>query len=157
MADYFPPASFYFKVFFKIEGARINSETSFQEVSGLTVDSSPEEVPEGGLLQYSHKLPTTPKYSNLVLKRGLLTDSKVRTWIEDGINKFKFSPAIVTIALLNQFAGEKANAQTLMTWTVYNAWPVKWEVSNFNSQGNELVIESIELAYNYFEAKKRAG
>lgn len=35
-------------------------------------------------------------------------------------------------------------------WTFYNAYSVKYSVSDIKSQENELVIESIELAYTYF-------
>jgi len=35
-------------------------------------------------------------------------------------------------------------------WTFYNAYPVKYSVSDLKSQENELVLESIELAYTYF-------
>ncbi|MEM8906603.1 MAG: phage tail protein [Bacteroidota bacterium] len=141
----YPPVGFYFKVSF--QGGGINSETSFQEVSGLSVDNAPEEVTEGGVLQFRHRLPTTPKYSNLVLKRGLLTDSNLRQWIEKGINEFSFTPILVTVDLLN------AEANPLMSWVLHNAWPVKWEVSSFDSMSNSLTVETFELAYDYFEAK----
>lgn len=153
MSEYYPPAGFYFKVTFENPKGGLYSETSFKEVSGLTVDNSPEEVTEGGLLEYRHRLPTAAKYSNLVLKRGLVTDSKLRTWVEDGLKKFEYTPLVVTIELLNQFADEGANPAPLMSWKVYNAWPVKWEVSQFESMSNDIVIETLELAFSYFETK----
>jgi phage tail-like protein len=37
-----------------------------------------------------------------------------------------------------------------MTWNVVHAYPIKWSVSEFNAEKSQLAIESIELAYNYF-------
>lgn len=145
MSNNYPPVGFYFKVMF--QATDLKSETSFKEVSGLNVNIAPEEIKEGGNLQFVHRLPTTPKYSNLVLKRGLVKDSGLRKWIEKGINEFTFTPAIVTIELMDE------KGKPLMSWVCTNAWPVKWEVSNFNSMDNELVIESIELAFDAFTVK----
>jgi len=153
MANSYPPAGFYFKVIFTSTSGDFTSETSFKEVSGLTVDTSPEEIEEGGLLSFKHRLPTTYKYSNLVLKRGLITDSKLRKWVEKGVNEFTFTPLTVTIHLLGAPESDGGEPQILMTWTVHNTWPVKWDVARFDSESNEVVVESIELAFSYFEAK----
>ncbi|MEO1513379.1 MAG: phage tail protein [Bacteroidota bacterium] len=141
----YPPVSFYFKVNFT--GGGISAETSFKEVSGLTVDIEVDEVVEGGNLQFRHRLPKTPKYPDLVLKRGLVTDSSLRTWMEKAINEFTFTPIVLTVQLLNE------QGSPTMSWTVHNARPLKWEISRFDSQSNELALESITLAYDYFEMK----
>lgn len=152
MPDYFPPVGFYFKVVFKDTKGGLLSETSFKEVSGLSVDTSPEEISEGGLLGFHHRLPTTPRYSNLILKRGLLKDSKLRDWVNKATRQFEFTPLLVSIELLDQFAKSGANPSALMTWKVYNARPVKWELSAFDSLSNEVLIETLELAFDYFES-----
>jgi phage tail-like protein len=41
-----------------------------------------------------------------------------------------------------------------MQWTFNNAYPVKYAVSDLNSQESNIAIESIELAYTYFEISK---
>lgn len=152
MAIPYPPVGFYFKVVFTNSSGDFSSETSFKEVSGLSVDTSPEEIGEGGVLNYKHRLPTTYKYTNLVLKRGLITDSKLRKWVEKGVNEFSFTPLTVTIQLLGAPKTEGGDPQILMTWTAHNVWPVKWDVARFDSQANEVAVESIELAFSYFEA-----
>lgn len=141
----YPPVGFYFRVSFN--GGGINSETSFKEVSGINVNIEPEEITEGGLLQFRHRLPSTPKYTNLVLKRGLVTDSNLRKWIEKAVEEFTFTPITVMVSLLNP------KGSPLMSWNFYNVWPVKWEVANFDSMNNALTIESIELAFDYFKTK----
>ena len=37
-----------------------------------------------------------------------------------------------------------------LSWTVERAWPLRWEVSSLNSQDNKLLVETLELSYNYF-------
>ena len=74
----------------------------------------------------------------------MLTDSKVIKWCLDAFQNRDFSPAQIAVILLNE------DHQPLKTWNVFNAWPRKWSVSDFNAQENALVIETLELSYNYF-------
>ncbi|MGB1450867.1 MAG: phage tail protein, partial [Marinirhabdus sp.] len=60
------------------------------------------------------------------------------------IESFQFSPTDLTVKLLNEAH------EPLITWNVVHAYPVKWDVGDFNAEENKLVIETIELAYNYF-------
>ena len=81
MADYYPPVGFHFRVTFGI--GEDDYDHRFQDVSGLSVQIGTEELKEGGLNAYVHKLPTQVKYGNLVLKRGMLLGSVVVDWIKD--------------------------------------------------------------------------
>ena len=38
-----------------------------------------------------------------------------------------------------------------MRWNLSRAWPVKLEGSTLNAQGNEVAIETLELAHEGFE------
>lgn len=151
---YYPPTSFYFKVSFNnLQGQGKNGETSFKEVSGLGVSNSTETITEGGLLEYQHKLPTNYSYTNVVMKRGLLLDSALRQWVEDAVKKFEFKPLTVQIELLKPGAKPSSNPSAIKTWTLHNAWPVKWELSNLDSLQNDVLIETMELAFSYLETK----
>ena len=44
-----------------------------------------------------------------------------------------------------QLLDEKGNPT--MTWTLNNAWPTKITAPTLKSDGNEIAIESIEVAY----------
>jgi phage tail-like protein len=145
MAAYYPPVGFHFKVHFTGIGG--DSDTQFQEVSGLTAEISVEELPVGGENKFTHRLPTRSKYSNLILKRGMLTDSKLIEWLTNAIENFKFKPVDLSIFLLNE------DHQVLATWNFIHAYPVKWAISDFKALENSLVVETIELAYQYFTRK----
>lgn len=140
---YYPPVSFYFKVEFP--GISDSStDNSFQSVSGLNVEFETETFKEGGENRFEHKLPVRTRYTDLVLKRGLLADSKVLKWCKDAFESLVFQPTTVIVHLLNE------KGQPLKTWNVVNAWPKKWSVSDFKSDDNSVVVESFELSYQYF-------
>lgn len=136
------PVVFHFKVEF---GATSPDEDNrFQEVTGLSAEVTTEELREGGVNDYVHRLPNGAKYGNLVMKRGLINDSEVAGWFRDAIENFVFDPKDVTVTLLNE------EHDPLASWEFLRAYPVKWSVSDFKAQDNALAIESLELAYRSF-------
>lgn len=151
---YYPPVGFYYKVLFQgLEGNTTVKEAGFKEISGLSTESQKEDITEGGSLEYRHKLPSPAQSTNLVMKRGLIVDSELSKWIEKGINEFSYKPLTVIVQLLEQDSDINEKTKPLMSWTFYKVWPVKWEVANFDSLSKDIVVESIELAYDYFEVK----
>ncbi|TXK50297.1 phage tail protein [Pontibacter qinzhouensis] len=139
---YYPPVGFHFLVEF--QGIGNDNDVRFQSVSGLNVEFDTESFKEGGQNQYEHKLPVRAKFSDLVLKRGMLTDSELITWCTDALFNREFRPAQVIVKLLNP------EHQPLKTWKVNRAWPRKWAVSDFNASENSVVVETLELSFSYF-------
>lgn len=139
-----PAVGFHFLVAFELFPQR-DIDFRFQEVNGLNVTVETESVPEGGENRFVHKLPTRTTYGNIVLKRGLFTFSGVIEWCRDAIENFNFKPTNVLISLLND------QHIPLNSWYVVNAIPVKWEVSSFNAEQSQAVIETLTLSYRYFK------
>ncbi len=147
MAGYYPPVGFHFGVEFTNLGKNDN-DTRFQSVTGLSVDYETETFKEGGENRFEHVLPVRTKYTDLVLKRGLLAkDSNVFEWCMKAFQQREFKVTNLLITLLNE------NHEPLKTWNVVNAWPKKWSVSDFNAETNAIVIETLELKYNYFTVR----
>ncbi len=146
MSDY-PAVGFYFSLAFK--GSNGVSETSFKEVSGLNMEMGTDEIEEGGLNDYKHQIPTGRKHQNLVLKRGYSKDKALTKWCEKTIMG-GLSEAISTETITVKLLDEKG--KPLKSWSFYNAWPIKWELSAFESEKNEVVMESVEFAYAYFKS-----
>ncbi len=143
---YYPPAGFYFKLGFT--GITVANDAAFQEASGLSVEMGVEEFSEGGENRFKHRLPSVPKFQNLVLKRGAVpSGSQLYTWcketFESGFSA-TIQPKTITLTMLNP------NSDPMMIWDFINAWPVKWNFSDFKSQESVLAIETIEFAYQYF-------
>ena len=142
MADYYPPLGFYYQVKFGISEDK--NDMRFQSLSGLSVEYDYENYKEGGENRFEHKLPVRTKYTDLVLKRGMLTDSTVLSWFLDAFRNRIFSPADINVILMNE------KGEPLRTWKVAHAIPKKWLVSDLNANESSVVIETLELTYRYF-------
>jgi phage tail-like protein len=148
MTDYYPPWGFHYRVDFSVSQEK--NDVRFQSLSGLTVEYDTEEYREGGENRFVHKLPVRTKYSDLVLKRGMLVGPGVLTgnslvkWFLDALNERAFTPDDVTVVLLNE------KSEQLRAWKIAHAVPRKWTVSDFNAGESSLVIETLELTYRYF-------
>ncbi len=143
---YYPPVSFHFSVEFI--GVGNDNDARFQSVGGLNMELEVENIKEGGQNLFEHKLPGRSKFSELSLKRGLLLDSEVVQWIKEALYNRDFKPANMNIKLLG------SDHQPLLTWQVFNAWPRKWSVSDLNATENTVMVETLEIAYNYFTVQK---
>lgn len=135
MADY-PMTAFHFSVDWG--GAKVG----FSEVSGLTVETELVEYRDGSSPEFTKiKMPGLKKYSNITLKRGILSaDNEFFDWF-DQVQMNKPERRDVQIKLLNE------DHDPVMTWDVKNAWPVKVEGPGLKSDGNDVAVESIELAH----------
>lgn len=148
MATYYPPVGFHFSVRFLFPDGEDDADMRFQTVSGLDIQVNTESIREGGENRFEHALPLRTQYSNLILRRGLLKDSKVVDWCLEAFKNLQFEPVDMTVSLLN------TKHEPLMTWNIVRAWPLKWSVSEFNAEQSALVIETLELKYNYFTIQK---
>lgn len=141
-AGYYPPWGFYYKVEFGI--SKVTDDARFQSVSGLAVEYDYESFKEGGENRFEHKLPVRTKYADMVLKRGMLTDSEVIQWFLAAFRDRDFKPTDISVILMNE------KSEPLRTWNVAHAIPKKWLVSDFNANESSIVIETMELTYRYF-------
>jgi len=144
-SDLYPPVGFHFKVEFNLEGlSGEDREARFQEVVGFKKDLCVEEYKEGGENRFAHRFPLPASYTNLVLKRGVLLNSKLIDWCFDAIDNFIFEPTDVMVTLLNE------ENNPVIAWNFVGAYPLKWSTTDLKAQDNSLLIESLELVYKYF-------
>jgi len=113
---------------------------SFSEVSGLEANTEFEEYREGGVNEYTHKLPTVTKYPNLVLKRGITESTFLYDWYEE-VLRGNIERNSITVILLGH------QREEVKKWTFENAFPIKWSTSNLVSTGNSIDIETVELVH----------
>ncbi len=139
----YPPVGFSFWVSFEISDEVI--DMAFQDVSGIGMELQTEDIVEGGENRFTQKLPTRASYTPLVLKRGLAVQSKLADWCRDAIENLSIKPSTIIVALLND------KQEPLIAYRFLNAYPLKWSVSNFNAESSTIVIESLELYYQYFK------
>ena len=142
---------------FELNIGGISGDAAFKEASGLQMEMTTEEVACGGENRFKYRLPGVMKFNNLVLKRGLIAnDSQLSNWFTElfksGLNNL-IKPKDIELSLLGIDKENENKRIKLSKWSFVNAYPVKWQASDFDSMKNELVIETIEFAYNYFEKK----
>ena len=115
---------------------------SFEEVSGLDVEAQPIEYRHGDSPVFSAiKMPGLKKYGNVTMKKGVFkSDNTFWDWFNQiKMNTVKRLP--VTISLLDE------EGKPTMVWTLTNAWPTKVTGTDLKSEGNEVAVETIEVAH----------
>ena len=135
-----PYSAFNFIV--EINGQQI---AAFQEVTGLDSENTPIDYREGAdKLNSVRKLPGKEEYKNLVLRRGLSGNLELWNWrkeVRDGGTAFP-PTRDVTIQLQNDVH------ESVYKWKLTNAWCAKLSGPSLNAKGNEIAIETMELAFD---------
>jgi phage tail-like protein len=128
------------------------TRVGFSEVSGLTQEKQAIEYRDGSFNEYSSmKMPGIPKYSNITLKRGVVAgDNDFMNWLST-VKLNTVDRRDLVISLLNE------EHSPVMTWKVHRAFPVKVEGPQLKAAGNEVAIESIELAHEGLEVQNEAA
>jgi phage tail-like protein len=133
----YPLPKFHFSV--EWGGKRIG----FTEASGLDAETEVIEYREGSSPEYNKlKMPGMQKHSNVTLKRGTFTGDN------DFFDWWKTTRALGTperrdiiISLLNE------SHTPVFVWKVKNAFPTKVQATDLKADGNEVAIETLELAH----------
>jgi phage tail-like protein len=135
MAQY-PLPKFHFRV--EWGGTRIG----FTEVTGLEVSTDLIEYRDGASPEYSKiKMPGMQKFGNITLKRGIFkSDNEYYNWWNThALNTIERRD--ITISLLNE------SHEPVVVWKIKNAWPVKVQSTDLKGDGNEVAVETIEIAH----------
>jgi len=136
MTDY-PLPKFHFQA--EWGGVRIG----FTEISGLDVETEVIEFRDGASKEYSkRKMPGMQKFTNVTMKRGVFASDNdyYKWWNTVALNTVERRD--VTVSLLNE------KHEPVLVWKIKNAWPTKIASTDLKSDGNEVAIESIELAHD---------
>ncbi|MDR1632378.1 MAG: phage tail protein [Dysgonamonadaceae bacterium] len=130
------------KFYFSVKVDKDLAEGTFQEVSGLDVEAQIIEYRHGSSPDFSTiKMPGIKKYGNVTLKKGIFKgDNKFWDWFNQ-IKLNTIERQAVTISLLDE-----GGAPT-MVWTLKNAWPTKITGTDMKSDGNEVAVETLEIAH----------
>ena len=125
----------------------INGEAvaAFQEISGLDSENRPIEYREGAdPMNTVHKVPGLEFYPNLRASRGIKCSMELWEWrkeVRDGGSSYP-PTRDVTIKLLDE------KHEPVLKWKLTNAWCTKLSGPTLNAKGNEIAIETLEIAYD---------
>jgi phage tail-like protein len=117
----------------------------FSEVAIAETTIEAVEYREGTDPAHVRKLSGLTKYGNVTLKAGMTTGADAMDlfrWhkdISDGlIGEKRRNVAIVAL--------DESGKKDVARFTITDAWPVKYDPSDLNGKGNEVLIELLELA-----------
>ncbi|MFC5468661.1 phage tail protein [Cohnella suwonensis] len=117
----------------------------FSEVFGLETQIEYEEIREGGVNGYVHRLPKGVRNASIVLKRGLSSSQELWNWYSQA-TLGKVTRKSGSIILYKQDGAE------LCRWNFFDAYPTKWSGPSLNAASSDVAIETIELAHNGIKA-----
>jgi len=121
------------------------TQAGFSEVAIAETTIDAVDYREGTDPPHVRKLSGLTKYGNITLKWGLTsggTALDLFKWHNDVSNgQIKERRKKVVIVVLDE-SGQTDSAR----FVVSDAWPVKYDPSDLNAKGNEVMIELLELA-----------
>lgn len=112
----------------------------FSDCAGLTSETEVQEYAEGGLHTHTWRLPGRSKQANVTLKRGLV--SKVLWDWYEAIRAGRFTARNATILI-----HDPSGSEDLVEFQLVDAFPVKWMGPELGALGNNLAIETLEVAH----------
>ena len=130
------------KFTFQVTGLADVATVSFQEVSGLETETQTIQYRQGNSPQFTPiKMPGLPKGGNVTMRKGVFANTpNLWTWF-DSVTMNTIQRATVVVNLLDE------SGKPSMSWTLSNAFPTKITGTDLKSDGNEVAVESLEVAY----------
>lgn len=131
------------------------AQCAFSNIDGLNVEIEVIEYRTGGEVDTVRKSPGMAKYENLVLKRG---KSNSKVWIEWVNQVFNLENGFAQTQSLADFRKDltivlydrPGSDSVKTTWNIKYAWPCKVSYESLDGEGNDVLYETIELAYEGF-------
>jgi phage tail-like protein len=118
-------------------------KAGFQEVSGLNIEVMSADYRNGNeKVNHVRKINTMYKIGDITLKRGLMGATDLYQWILATRNGDQSVRRNITIQLRDE-----AGANTVMTWRLTNARPIKYTAPSLNAKtGTDVAIEELVLS-----------
>jgi phage tail-like protein len=149
MAESAPLHVFRFHVSFKraaLRGAPAGGSVelcrgAFAECTGLEATMEPKVIKAGGM-NYGPAQRTGPvSFSTVVLKRGITSSSELWQWFQS------VAGGGYAMRLSVEIAVRDGRGETVHTWGLQRALPVKFKTADLNARGTEIGVEELHLAH----------
>jgi phage tail-like protein len=96
----------------------------------------------------ARKIPGRVHYGNLVLKRGVIGVLDLYHWWNQLRNGDIGAYRTVSIQLQNE-----DRTETVLVWRLYRCWPVRYQFTNLQAQGKQVLLEILELAFERLDVE----
>ncbi len=131
----------------------------FQSVTGMSVKRAVDPLTEGGLNNYAYEFPGHVSYEHITLGAGLTSSEFFWEWMIEG--QYDGRVQAKNFVLVQRRPNpDYASAsddifKEIKRWNFFNAFPVGWKISDLSlDDSQKIVIESLELSFDYFELRK---
>jgi len=135
----------------------------FQSISGMSIKRDVEPLTEGGLNAYTYEFPGHVSYEHITFEGGLTSSSFFWDWMVEGQLDGRAEAKNFTLVQRrpnpdydpNGSDEQKKIFVEIKLWNFSGAYPVSWKISDLDLDNSEkIVIESLELSFDYFELQK---
>jgi phage tail-like protein len=126
---------------FRVELDGIQS-AAFSEATIPDSTTDPVDYREGTDPPHQKKLSGLTKYGNVTLKKGITDNLELYDWRKS----IEASGAVknrknISLILVDEEGNDKSR------WDIVEAWPTKYDPSDFSAKGNEVLIETLEIVH----------
>lgn len=135
-----------FRYWVESEGVLVGS---FIECSGLRMQREVLEVREGGVNDYTHKLPGRTTYGQLTLSKGIMFSNHLWEWYEEGMTDGKVIKAPITITQFSSYFNLPAR-----WYDIEDAFPESWSVSSLRTDSSSYAVETLVLTFKTLKVTK---
>ena len=117
-------------------------QAGFSEVTIPDITAEPIEYRNGDEAPHVRKIPGLIKYGNVVLKWGVTDSLELYKWHNEIVSgNISKSRKKVSILILDEQGNQK------IRWNFVEAWPTKYDAPDLNAKGNDISIETLEIAH----------
>jgi phage tail-like protein len=136
-----PLRSFRFRV--EIDGI---TQAGFSECTFGDAATEAVEYREGTDPTHPRKLTGQTKYANITLKWGITDSTDLYDWHKTIVDKGALdNRKNLAIILVDEAGNDKSR------WELEEAWPTKYDPTDFNATSNDVAIETLEIVTERFE------
>ncbi len=114
---------------------------AFSECSGLEATMEPKVIKEGGRNYGAVQRAGPVTFATVILKRGMTTTRHLWAWfklVSQGGYAHRLS---ATIQMLDP------DENTIMSWKLEKAMPIKFKAADLNAKGTEIGVEELHLVH----------
>lgn len=130
------------------------TEAAFSQCSGIKATTQVLKVRTGADIRGVQGIvPSIVEYSNVTLSRGVISSNSFLNWVFQCMPTYATGPLLplrktIDIVVLDE------RGQEGVTWTLYGAYPVSYELASLDASQDGVLVESLEFAYS---GLKRSG
>jgi phage tail-like protein len=137
---------YHFRVDFAVFGLFM-SDTGFRKINGIGFEMNTSDVEVGGSATNKIQKLNSINFNDLVMERASERRSDLIKWLHQQCMSRRKSKIPIVVSLLDGYG------MAMISWVFYNAYPVKWEISNIDSEGSgsgAILMDKITFKYEYY-------